>query len=129
MVHAATQANGILLEDAHAWRGLARVHERSLAALEQISNLARVRCNAAHALQVVERGSFSGEQDERITRNACEQLTDLDTRAISHEPLHAYRRIEQVERALEHVESCDHTFLLCDKLDRCLRASWHYRRG
>ena len=34
MVHAAAQTNGIFLEDAHAWRGLARVHERGLAALE-----------------------------------------------------------------------------------------------
>ena len=62
VVAAAADLDCGLLEDTHARRGLARVDEHGLGALEHRGHLMRIGGDTAHALQVVERHALARKQ-------------------------------------------------------------------
>ena len=59
MVDRAPQTSGLLFEQAHPRRGLARINQRRGAAFEKFRHFVRIRRYTAHALQIVERRALS----------------------------------------------------------------------
>ena len=118
MVGTAAHAHSLLLEDAHVRARLARVHELGARTRERTCHATRERGDTAHALQVVERHPFAGEQHAGVAGNVGEHLAGGHLVAVFHQTLDARGGIEQLEGALEDVEPRNDARRLGDELNR-----------
>ncbi len=102
-----------LLKNAQARRGLARVHQHGLGALELLGHGVRVRGDAAHALQEVERHPLAGKQHARIAAHGPQQLAGCDLIAIRNKRFERRCGVEQHEGALKHIQTRNDARRLC----------------
>ena len=130
VVAAAADLDRRLLKHAHARRGLARVDEHGLGALERRSHLVRIGSDTAHALQVVERHALTRKQHARIAAHLTHMVAGMHLVAIGNVEQHRALRIQQLKGASEHIQAGDDAIGFGDKLHRGgTRRGAHARRA
>ena len=116
MVARAADLDRILFELAQGRGGLAGIQQDRVGALEDFDQLMGMSRNAAHALQVVERGALAGQQDADIRINHADQLALLAGIAVLVGGLKVRVRLQQLEHAGEHAQTAQDAVLLADQL-------------
>ena len=77
----------------------------------------RVRGDAAHALQEVERHPLAGKKHARIAAHGPQQLAGCDLIAIRNKRFERRCGVEQREGALKHIQTRNDARRLCDELN------------
>ena len=130
VVAAAADLDRGFLEDTHARRGLARIDEHGLGALEHRSHLMCIGSDTAHALQVVERHALARKQHARIAAHLAHVVAGVHLVTVGNIKQHRALRIQQLKGASEHIQARDDAIGLGDKLHRGgTRRGAHARRA
>ena len=113
---AASHLDGVLLEEAEARGGPARVEDASLGALDGIGELRRLRGDAGEMLQEVQGGPFSPKDADRRPGNTRHELAPGERHPIGRARLKGDVLVDQLEDPFEDGQTGQHPILIRDQL-------------
>ena len=129
VVDAPAAADAVLLEDAQAGRGLARVEHLRAVRLDGLDEPARERGDPAHALHEVQRGALAGQDGGGGTAEAQDRPAGRHVAAIRHEGLADDRWIDPAQHRRGHAAARHAARLARQNLAGRLDAGIHQRQG
>ena len=129
MVAAAAHANRILFKHTVVGAGFAGVQQSDAGALQAGSYFMRIGCNAAHALQIVQRHALTGKQHANVTVHHRQLLAVLHGIAVLAEKLHLGGGVQQGKHPGKHLQTGHNAVLLGDQIHRAGAGMGHHRVG
>ena len=126
MILAATDFDCILFKDTHIRGCFSGVEKGCFGTFEQLRNTSRIRCDSAHPLQIIERGSFTGQQNADITVYRCQQIAFFDFIAVFHIRNNLGLLIKQGKYSCKNFHTGNNAVLFTEQLYRSLACFWHH---
>ena len=125
MILAAADFDCIFFKNTHIRGRFSGIEKGRFGTFEQLRNASRIRCDSAHPLQIIERGSLTGQQNTDITVYRCQQIAFFDFIAVFHIRDNLGFLIEQRKYSCKYFHTGNDAVLFAEKLYRSLACFWH----
>ena len=112
----AAAGDRVFFEDAVVRRRLAGVQQPRLRAFQKVRDVLCVSGDAAHSLQIVERGALAAQDDTDVAVDLRHEGALRDEVAVFDEEFDAGLRVQERKDALKDLQAADDAVLLADEV-------------